>query len=434
MATQFGASNVLTTYESSLVFSIDPANPSCFTGPPTSNQVGTGMGVYNNQPSHVTISLNYTSPLRTFKGAPVYEQILTPTTSTGVSYLTGANNPGIGVVHGGGGGPANTYTGHSIFFKPLFPLAATAIYTHYSNIGGWQSSGTYEYIGDGWYRAYTTWFNTTAGSDGKYWAINPASSTLNQPMVCYWAGPFKEQQPQNSINPNSSPRAVNPYVLNTRSSSPTGHQGLTDGFSGPTDSSYYHGGILDLSGRGNGMSIGGTILYDEDGGGSLVFNGSNTYCITLGNAIPANSDYFTLEAWAKSSTVTGYQTVIGTEGTLRQIGFVNNTVTYGGNGGSGNILRTTFTSSVVANTWYHLCLVWDGQLAYCYVDGVLRDTNTIGALSGYTNPGRSMLGSYSTGGGELLNGKIGIARIYDRTLTASEVLNNYNATRSRYAK
>lgn len=429
MAVQFGASSVLTTYESSLVFAMDPANPACFAGPPTTNELGTGIGVYNNVSSHVTISLNLTSPLRIFKGAPVYEQILTPTTTTGVSYLTGGNNPGIGVVHGGGGGPANTYTGHSIFFKPMFPLHSSPIYTNYSNVGGWQSSNTYEDIGDGWYRAYTTFYSAAGANDGKYWAINPASSTLNQPMVCYWAGPFKETQPQ-----NSSGIRVNPYVLNTRSSSPTGSQGLVGGFSGPTNSTYEHGGILDLSGRGNGMTINGTILSSFSGGGSLVFNGSNTFCITSGNAIPANSDYFTLEAWARTSTASGYQTVIGTENTLRQIGFVNTSVVYGGNGGGGNILRTTFSGSVLTNTWYHLCMTFNGQTASCYVDGVLRDTNTIGALSGYTNPGRSMLGSYSTGGGELLNGNIGIARIYDRELTAGEVLNNYNATRSRYGK
>jgi hypothetical protein len=182
------------------------------------------------------------------------------------------------------------------------------------------------------------------------------------------------------------------------------------------------------------MTMNGTIYYSTDGQGSLIFNGSNTFLLGESNAIGVYSTEFTLEAWAKTANASGYQTVIGTESTLRQIGFLNNSVTYGGNGGSGNVLRTTFTSSVSANTWYHLCMTFDGQTAYCYVDGVLRDSNTIGALSGYPTPGRSTIGSYNTSGAEYLNGKVGVARIYNRTLSATEVAQNYNANRARYSK
>lgn len=430
MSIQFGCQSVLTNYESSLVFAMDPANPACFAGPPTTNDSGSGMSIYNNVPSHVTASLSLTDPIWYFRGAPVYKQVLTPTTSTGVSYLTGGNNPGIGVYTAGGGYLANTYTGHSIFFKPMFQLSSNGIYTHYSNIAGWQSSTTFEYIGDGWYRAWTTWFDTVARNDSKYWAINPAAATQDRSLVCYWAGPFKETQPQNSLSV-SNPLSVNPYTLVSRPASPKGLTGLQ----APTDSKLYHGGILDLSGKGNGMEILGTIFYNSDGGGSLVFNGSNTYLRTIDNAIGSSSAEFTLEAWSQTATASGYQTVIGTETTLRQIGFLNNSVVYGGNGGGGNILRTTFSGSVSTNTWYHLVMTYDGLTARCYVDGTLRDTNTIGALSGYPGPGRSIIGSYAySSASERLNGKVGIARIYNRALDATEVANNYNSTRSRYAK
>jgi hypothetical protein len=430
MGLQFGFANVLSNYDNSLVFSMDPANPSCFAGPPTSNELGTGMSIYNNVGGNVTASLNLDSPRRFYRGAPVYKQILTPTNATGVSQLTGGSNPGIGVVTGGGGGPANTYTGHSIFFFPTCPMNVNPIYNNYSNIPGWQSNTTYEDMGDGWFRAYNTWFDTVSRNDGKYWAINPATAILNQPITVYWAGPFKETRAQNATIGSNGALAVNNYCLIQRNSA----SNTSTGLAAPTNSRYDHNGLHDLSGNQNNMTMNGTIFYSADGQGSLIFNGSNTFLLGETNAISSNSAEFTLEAWAKTATASSYQTVIGTESTLRQIGFLNNSVIYGGNGGSGNILRTTFTNSVSVNTWYHLCMTFDGVTAYCYVDGVLRDSNTIGALSGYPGPARSIIGSYNTSGAEYLNGKVGIARIYNRALSSTEVAQNYNATRARYSK
>lgn len=428
MGLKLGTYDSLTSYESSLVFSMDPANTSCFAGPPTSNALDTSMGIYNNVSSNVTASLVLDSPRRFFRGAPVWKQTLTPTNATGVSQLTGGSNPGIGVVTGGGGGPANTYTGHSIFFKPTFPLHSSPIYTHYSNIGGWQSSNTYEYVGDGWYRAFTTWYDTTTRSDGKYWAINPKNAELNKDLVVYWAGPFKETQPHNSLSPTSTPLSVNPYTRTTRSST----YGESGGLRNPWDSVYNHGGVADLSGRGNGMNVNGYIRYDADGGGSMVFTG-NAWLISRTNCIESSADYFTLEAWAKTSTGSGWQTVIGTENTLRQIGFLNTNFYAGGNGGGGNQFLNG--GSTLVDVWYHLVMTFDGLNAKLYKDGVEVNSGSIGSNAAFgSTPGRSMIGSYSTGGGELLNGKVGLARIYNRELSAAEVLQNYNSTKSRYGK
>lgn len=428
MGIKFGAEDALSQYESSLVLSMDPGNTSCFAGPPTNNENGTGIGIYNNQSSHITVSLSLMSPVEYFRGAPVYKWTATPTTSTGVGYMTGGNNPGLGVVHNGGGGPAATYTGHSIFFKPMFPTHSVPIYTHYSNISGWQSTSTSEYIGDGWYRAYTTFYNVDAKSDGKYWAINPKSAVLDEDYICYWAGPFREQQPQNSLAPNSTSKAVNPYCVEDRPANYDTDLHYLD----PYDSVLNHGGVADLSGRGNGMNVNGHIRYDEDGGGSILFTG-NAWLITHQNPLRSNSNYFTLEAWAKTLTGSGWQTVLGTESTLRQIGFNNTTFYAGGNGGGGNAFLNG--GSISTDTWYHLVMTFDGKEAKLYKDGVLVNSGYIGfnSTSGST-PGRNMIGSYSTGGGELLNGKVGIARVYETELTAEQILANYNATKARYGK
>jgi hypothetical protein len=197
-----------------LVFYYDMGNTQkSWKGVPTTNlNSGVGLSTYLNTPSDVTSSLTLTGEF--YRGSPIYKQVLTPITATGVGYLTNAGNPGIGVVTGGGGGLAGRYTGHSIFFKaeagPTGLNSSSPIYTYYSNIGGWQSTGNFDNMGDGWYRANVIYYNASGGSDGKYWAINPAGAALNVPITIYWAGPFKEDRNDSAF--------VSPYVYSARSS------------------------------------------------------------------------------------------------------------------------------------------------------------------------------------------------------------------------
>ena len=180
------------TIKDGLIFHFDTGDIyNSYLGRPTTNMLSDSMSNYNNVGGSVTTTLTLNGDY--YRGAPVYKQVLTPLDGSGVSWLTAGNNPGLGVVHGGGGGTANRYTGFSIFFKPTVPMHSTPIYLSYSNIGGWQCySCPPEDMGDGWFRAFVLWYNTVTQSDGKYWAINPATASLNVPITIYWAGPFKQ--------------------------------------------------------------------------------------------------------------------------------------------------------------------------------------------------------------------------------------------------
>lgn len=194
-----------------LVFYYDMNNyKKSWNGAPTTNLVGDSMSIYNNVPGDVSASLVTTGEY--YRSAPIYKLTLTPTTASGVSYLTGGNNPGIGVVTGGGGGTANRYTGHAIFYRPTVSMTSTPLYTNYSNIPGWGAgslgSNRSVDMGDGWYRGEVLWYDTVTRSDGKYWAINPAGATLNVPIHIFWAGPFKEDRNDSAF--------VAPYTPNVR--------------------------------------------------------------------------------------------------------------------------------------------------------------------------------------------------------------------------
>ena len=80
------------------------------------------------------------------------------------------------------------------------------------------------------------------------------------------------------------------------------------------------------------------------------------------------------------------------------------------------------------NTWYHVVGVYDGTTAYMYINGYLY-TST--AKTWNTVQVSFQLGR-QTHGGEYWNGKIGEAQIYNRALSATEIVALYNSTKGAY--
>jgi len=382
-----------------LVFYYDIQNTQkSWLGQPTTNLVGDGMGTYNNVSGDVSASLTTTGEY--YKGAAVYKLILTPTTASGVSWLSNGNNPGIGVVSGGGGGTANRYTGHSIFFKSTVPLSSTPIYTHYSNIAGWQSSSNNYAMGDGWYKAHVIWYDTVTRSDGKYWAINPLSATLNVPIVIYWAGPFKEDRNDSTF--------VAQYTPNSRSNTQA---------------------IRDLVG---GNTITATSLtYASDG--TFSFNGSSGN-ITSSSFIGHQTSSGTIMGWAYPTSTSGDLYLVAAGGTN----------TYGASRAirinSGSWCAVNYGSSTEdwngiiganINTWQHVAYAWSGTTIRFYFNGV-EYTNT---RSGMVTPLGSVLTIGATAWSPVYGyfpGKINTIQVYNRALTSNEVTQNFAAQRGIY--
>lgn len=103
--------------------------------------------------------------------------------------------------------------------------------------------------------------------------------------------------------------------------------------------------------------------------------------------------------------------------------------------GSGTYNEIYGTLPTVANTWYNIVFTWNGSQLNMYNNGTLigTTTQTINnqvlttdlTIGGYTYKGAG-------GAGEYFNGKIANVEIYNRGLTASEVLTNYNALKTRF--
>ena len=203
----------------------------------------------------------------------------------------------------------------------------------------------------------------------------------------------------------------------------------------------------DIIGNNNGTLTNGPA-FSSDNGGYLDFDGSNDYV-----QLPASSDLnfgtgnFTIEGWFNKDATTALQTLLCS----------NKYYTNGNNGnwilrissatqialatydGTGNLEYTEFSASTSVDTWHHFALVREGtgtNETKFYLDGVLKGSMTVSKslTDAGTNGLRIGEESDSGPGNAPFNGKISNVKIYKgKALTASEVLQNYNALKGRYA-
>jgi hypothetical protein len=343
----------------------------------------------------------------TFQGAQVIKQTLTPADASGVSYLSNGNNPGIGVVTSGGGGQGGVYTGHSIFFKPTVPMHSSPIFTNYSNIGGWQSSNLYEAVGDGWFRAYVTWYGTNTANDGKYWAINPQQAVLNQPIVIYWAGPFRE-----ALNS----QAVSPYVYSSRSSTEA---------------------LIDLK-RNTTLNVSTTSFSSTTN--AMFFDGTDDYVDVSNSTSLQVADTFTISAWVFPTNLNARYGVFSTR-TSNTPGCWQFEVGTGSGGtnrvlvtGVGTWIAESINNVITANTWSNICFVKPSNLTQggtIYVNGVPVSLTQTTSYTILNNSDIKVVGS-GTNLSQFFPGNIANVCLYNRPLSSSEVQQNFQAYRLRF--
>ena len=186
----------------------------------------------------------------------------------------------------------------------------------------------------------------------------------------------------------------------------------------------------------NGVGYNGSNL------GSLSFDGVDDYISSSLNN--SGGDWIhSIEFWMNMNQ---NQSAISSRQDPFQIGNVNTTSQYSAVDISNNNLNWYFysndcrvtTNLFVANTWYHIGLTYSGGGATStnkklYVNGANVPFNTSGsanlniATNATLNIGRD--GPRNTA---YFNGKIANFKIYNRALTAQEIQQNYNATKSRF--
>jgi hypothetical protein len=200
--------------------------------------------------------------------------------------------------------------------------------------------------------------------------------------------------------------------------------------------------INDLSGNGLNGSMSG-ITYTSP---YFSYNGTSSQIRVADNALlePGSGDW-TMEVWVNQS-VSGNDIVLAkvdNGGDVTDMSYsirTTNTTYYaqlGSGSGTGPTLFVNSTNYVgTLNTWYQIVYVFTNVAAntlQTFVNGVSIGTvsHNLPSILNSTNP--LYIGSYN--GGEYsqwFDGKIGITRLYNASLTSTQVLQNFNADKSKY--
>lgn len=195
-------------------------------------------------------------------------------------------------------------------------------------------------------------------------------------------------------------------------------------------SSYISGSLNwnDLSRSNNSGSLVNGPTFNTGSGGNIVFDGVDDYVSTpVARNATTNEDY-------TISTV--FKITSFTSSDMRLLGAINGSTSQLTVGWSNTTLRlwlqntwndTSFTSST--NTVYNLTMVHGGTTTDVYVNGTFNSTIT-NKTSYFNNLGlgNNFILTYGT----YFNGNIYTTQVYNRALLASEVLQNYNAQKTRF--
>jgi hypothetical protein len=189
----------------------------------------------------------------------------------------------------------------------------------------------------------------------------------------------------------------------------------------------------DISGlQNNGTLINGPT-FDSGNGGSIVFDGSNDY-INLPSSYTLPNSGFTYSIWAQRMG-TGNQgnrgIIISNRSTYIDVGFNTNDILF-------SLFLTNAQNLIIApgqtvgvGIWAHYAATYNKQVAILYLNGIQVASANYNFDMNYAASTSFTIGQYD-GNSYNFNGKIPSAQVYNRGLTAAEVLQNYNALKGRY--
>jgi hypothetical protein len=185
----------------------------------------------------------------------------------------------------------------------------------------------------------------------------------------------------------------------------------------------------DLSGLGNTGTLENSPSYSSSNGGNLSFNGT-TQRVICGNASNLQITVGTISVWFNANNGnSSYNGIIAKQSAWGL--FVEDNILVSYDWGNGNQRSTGIT--VGNSSWNYAVMTFTETVgtpsnnAIVYLNGVPVLTTTIKHQNQNT---QVMVGEANAG--QYFGGNIAQASVYNRVLSASEVLQNYNAYRGRF--
>jgi hypothetical protein len=190
----------------------------------------------------------------------------------------------------------------------------------------------------------------------------------------------------------------------------------------------FNEGVGTKTGDASGKVINGTVANTTWSSGrfgkALYFNGTNSYVSTPYNSALDLTNNITMSVWYKKDVGSGtnkwllHKATVNTSYAMFIEGGLKMRLEHPG-------MQDCTTTEPSEGVWHHAVSTYDGANMKVYVDGVLR--NTCAATGNISLTGYGVeIGSFGSTGYPF-KGLIDEVRIYNRALTASEVLDLYKA-------
>jgi len=195
---------------------------------------------------------------------------------------------------------------------------------------------------------------------------------------------------------------------------------------------------VDVSRTGNnGTLLNGTAWSSGKYGGGLAFDGANDFVLVNSPAYMFNSGSFSATVWANAAALDG-----GYDGLLTVDVAGDESWKIKRDAGNtyfrGRYASTTLDYPAVnVNEWHQYGLVKSGTTLSIYFDGALVTSAACAATHALSGT-RLVIGSYRVndayGGHHLFNGSMDEVRIWNRSLSASEIQQQYNSNLAKFAQ
>jgi len=191
--------------------------------------------------------------------------------------------------------------------------------------------------------------------------------------------------------------------------------------------------------RSENLQIGQLInnpIYRSSNGGFFEFGGASQHVIVPNSTI-LDTQTPSVEVWIKTNATSqnGFwfeKGFVNTQYSLFQEGNTIQWRTALSSGGYTNL--TTASTYINTSNWYQIVGTYTSGSRRLYINGILINLDTQAGTIATSVGGMSIgvYGGYSGSRGYYYNGNLSICRVYNKVLTPQEVLQNFNATKSRF--
>lgn len=202
--------------------------------------------------------------------------------------------------------------------------------------------------------------------------------------------------------------------------------GLIYDLDGAVSRSYSGSGLTVYDAETN--TIAGTLVngvtYSTNNNGFFTFDGTNDY-INAGNDSSLQISSGTISAWARATSPGGgYRGIIAKQYAYGMFYVDGVFVAYDWQAAS----PRSSGINVADGAWKHLVLTFSGGAGTLYING----SSVLSAVYNISNNASNLFIGAEANAGQYAACNIAQALVYNRALSPSEILQNYNATKRRY--